>query len=109
MTEADTKEAIRCAGYLKALADPNRLRIVQALRMGPLSVSDVALALESELALVSHHLRVLFNAGLVTTEREGKFIYYSLSSELTQLHGSGPSLDFGCCRIDIRPPASEPS
>lgn len=109
MAEADTQEAIRCAGYLKALADPNRLRIVQALRLGPLSVSDISLALETELAIVSHHLRVLFNAGLVTTEREGKFIYYSLSSELAERRASGPSLDFGCCRIDIRPPGGETS
>ena len=60
-----------CATYLKALADPFRLQIIRALQSGPLSVSDVAELLESNLANASHHLRVLFHAGIVITERDG--------------------------------------
>ena len=104
MEDQDSQEAIRCAGYLKALADPFRLRAVRALQAGALSVSDIALLLEIDLANASHHLRVLFNAGLVKTEREGKYIYYSLTEHLNLARGksTGPSLDFGCCKLDLR-------
>lgn len=99
-----SKEAAKCARYLKALGDPIRLQMIQALQSGPKSVSDFALLLEVELANVSHHLRVLFNAGLVTTERDGKFIYYSLSQDLLSSRTRLPSglFDFGCCKLDMR-------
>ena len=63
-----------CAGYLKALGDTNRFQIIKALQSSPLTVTDLSLLLDSEMVNVSHHLRVLFHAGLVTTERDGKFI-----------------------------------
>ncbi|MCR9117389.1 MAG: metalloregulator ArsR/SmtB family transcription factor [bacterium] len=91
-----------CASYLKALADPTRLRIVRALQAGALSVSDIAILLETEIANVSHHLRVLFHANLVTTEREGKYIYYNLNSDFRRQGEVEKSLDFGCCKIDLR-------
>ncbi len=96
-------DADRCAQYLKALADPWRLRIVECLQDGPKSVSDVALLLEVEMANASHHLRVLHQAGLVTTERAGKFIYYSLNAGYYQRKRAGTkdALDLGCCRIEM--------
>jgi DNA-binding transcriptional ArsR family regulator len=90
-----------CSRYLKAVADPIRLKIVQSLRYGSLTVSDLALALDLEMANISHHLRVLFNAGMVTTERDGKFIYYSLNEKLLRRRASKNRLDFGCCRLDF--------
>jgi len=95
----------RCATYLKALGDPLRLQIMRALQAGRFSVSDLSILLEQEIGTVSHHLRVLFHAGLVTSEREGKFVYYSWSDLVRTgraKKGSG-SLDFGCCKLDIRP------
>ncbi len=55
-----TADPAVCATYLKALGDPVRLQIVGALQSGPMSVSDLVLLLELEMANVSHHLRVLF-------------------------------------------------
>ena len=95
-------DADACASYLKALADPVRLQIVRALQMGPTSVSDLVTLLELEMANVSHHLRVLFHAGIVTTERDGKYIYYELSAELVNRRTPSKTLDFGCCKIDMR-------
>lgn len=92
----------RCAGYLKALGDPVRLQVVKALRSGPLSVSDLALLLELDLSNVSHHLRVLYHADIVTTTRDGKFIYYKLNSEFLTSRSAKKSLDFGCCQIELR-------
>ena len=91
-----------CANYLKALGDPIRLQIVRALQSGALSVSDMAELLELEMANVSHHLRVLFHADLVTTQREGKYIYYRLNKDFLKSGPLAKALDFGCCRIDLR-------
>lgn len=97
----DTSDAIVCANYLKALGDPYRLQIARALQNGPMSVSDLALLLELEIANVSHHLRVMFHAGLVKTEREGRFIYYHLNQDFLSSGKLKQSLDFGCCKIDL--------
>ncbi len=100
---SDQQKMIGCARYLKAVADPIRLQIVRVLQNGPMTVSDISLFLELELANISHHLRVLFNARMVTTERDGKYIYYSLSEKLCHQRSSKDSFDFGCCKLDMRP------
>lgn len=104
MEDHNLQEAARCAAYFKALADPVRLQAVRALQAGPLTVTDVAIQLDLELAKMSHHLRVLYNAGLVKTERDGKYIYYSLTDKFTRSEGRAlrGALDFGCCRLDLR-------
>ena len=65
---------------LKSLSDLNRLRIVMAIGKGSLSVSEIIHATELPQTLVSFHLKTLRNARVVKTERNGPFIYYSLSS-----------------------------
>ena len=100
--DASSADPVLCATYLKALGDPVRLQIVRALQSGPMSVSDLALLFELEMANVSHHLRVLFHADIVTTERDGKFIYYGLNTDFLTSRAVGKSLDFGCCKIDLR-------
>lgn len=100
--DESSTDATLCATYLKALGDPIRLQIVRALQSGPVSVSDLVLLLELEMATVSHHLRVLFHADIVTTEREGKFIYYALNKDFSKKRTIAKSLDFGCCKIDLR-------
>ncbi len=102
-TESDSSEdPALCATYLKALGDPVRLQIVRALQSGTMSVSDLALLLEIEMANISHHLRVLYHAKIVTTERDGKFIYYAVNKEFLNSRSVAKSLDFGCCKIDLR-------
>jgi DNA-binding transcriptional ArsR family regulator len=91
-----------CANYLKALGDPIRLGIVKALQSGPLTVSDLALLLELEVQKVSHHIRILFHADLVSLQRQGKFRYYELNSIFVRKRSSKKSLDLGCCTIGMR-------
>jgi len=91
-----------CAGYLKALGDFNRLQIIKALQTSPLTVTDLTLFLDSEMANVSHHLRVLFHAGLVSTKRDGKFIYYQINREVVKNKAFSKSLDFGCCKLQMQ-------
>ena len=80
-----------------------RLRIIRALQLGPLSVSDIAELLDHEMGVVSHHLRVLYHAKIVRTRREGKYIYYSLNDQIlkSSKRTSESILDFGCCRLNV--------
>ena len=88
-----------CARMLKALADPDRLRIVDCLRRGPRNVSDLASLLHVELVNISHHLGVLRHAGLVLDEKQGRFVVYRLHPDIFQ--PSGEHLNLGCCRLEI--------
>lgn len=95
------REVAVCASYLKALGDPVRLQIVKALKSGPLTVSDLTELLDLEMANVSHHLRVLYHARIVTIEKDGKYSYYQLNGEFIGSKAAAKSLDFGCCRFDL--------
>ena len=68
---------------LKALADPYRLRILATLARAPeeVCVCDFTGALPLNQPTVSHHLRILREAGLVTCERRGTWVYYQLASD----------------------------
>lgn len=63
---------------LQALAEPNRARIVELLNHGEHCVCDVGGVLGLSAGLVSHHLRVLRQAGLVAERRNGRWVHYSL-------------------------------
>ena len=101
----DKLNSPHCASLLKALADPDRLRIVQCLQSGPKPVGDLCRSTKSPIANVSHHLKQLRTAGLVQFRKEGRFVFYSLSPEiLPEPSSSTPKiLDFGCCRIELGP------
>lgn len=102
----DDLKADRCAKYLKALADPERLRIVQCLRDGPLPVSEISARLGSPLQNVSHHLKQLRIAGLVTGRRSGRQIIYAVAPRVVGDQPAGQSLnvlEFGCCRVELKP------
>lgn len=66
----------------KALADPVRLRTATALALGAeLCVCDLAWVVGAAPNLVSHHLRVLRRAGLVTSRQQGKLVMCRLTSQ----------------------------
>lgn len=62
----------------QALADPKRIVILYLLSDGPRNVTDLAVELDAPLSTVSRHLKVLRERSLVTTERDGKQVVYSL-------------------------------
>ncbi|MEO8581427.1 MAG: metalloregulator ArsR/SmtB family transcription factor [Patescibacteria group bacterium] len=68
------------AELLKALAHPRRLEIIHLLRDQELPVNDIHTMLDLPQANISQHLMVLRESGIVNTRRDGKQIYYSLSS-----------------------------
>ena len=64
---------------LQAIADPIRLRIVRQLAdVGPVCACDIAAGYPVSQPTVSHHLRVLREAGWVEGERRGTWIWYTL-------------------------------
>jgi len=102
MTEPD--ESKRCAEMLGALAAADRLRIVRFLRDGPKSVGEVADMLGAPVVNASHHLTVLRHAGLVQSERKGRFVLYSLPPDVFRPEGKASAADhlnLGCCRLEL--------
>ena len=69
------------AELLKVFGDPTRLRIISALCRSELCVCDIARLLGMTQSAISHQLRVLKQARLVNTRRDGKTIYYSLDDD----------------------------
>jgi ArsR family transcriptional regulator, nickel/cobalt-responsive transcriptional repressor len=89
---------ISCADMLKVLADETRLEVVRLLMSGPKHVNELNENLKVDSSLFSHHLRVLREGGIVTAERDGKAVLYSLAPAV-QGRRSGNSINLGCCVI----------
>lgn len=87
--EIDARTAMAMAPVLSALADPVRLRIVSMLMASP-DGSACGCDMEGPLGLsqptVSHHLKVLREAGLIEGERRGRWVHYRVvESRLSEL------------------------
>ena len=74
-------DAADLALTFKALADPTRVSIVNRLAAGECCVCDLTAAFELSQPTVSHHLRILRDAGLVEAERRGTWAHYRLVPE----------------------------
>jgi ArsR family transcriptional regulator, virulence genes transcriptional regulator len=68
------------ANVCKGLGDPKRLLIINALRDGERSVSDICEELGIPQANISQHLSILRDKGLVKARKDGQRVHYSLSS-----------------------------
>jgi ArsR family transcriptional regulator len=64
---------------MKAMADETRLRILNLLRDQELNVNELVTILEMGQSRVSRHLKILADSGLVTSRRDGLWVFYSLS------------------------------
>jgi ArsR family transcriptional regulator, arsenate/arsenite/antimonite-responsive transcriptional repressor len=77
------------AATFKALADPTRVAIVNRLAAAPeVCVCDLTDAFELSQPTISHHLRILRDAGLVEAERRGTWAYYRLVPETIERLGA---------------------
>jgi len=76
--DLERAQAERLAGIAKALGDPIRLQLVDVLRRhaGRVCVCELTPLFDVSQPTVSHHLRVLREAGLVDSERQGLWAYY---------------------------------
>jgi ArsR family transcriptional regulator len=76
--------------FAKALADETRQKIMALCCCQWVSVNDIVAKLDVAQPTVSHHLKVLKNAGLVKSERQGKNVMYTIDQE---------RLAQGCCQV----------
>ena len=65
------------AKLVSVLLEPQRIKVLRLLRGGELCVCEIERSLGIPQNLVSHHLRVLREAGLVVARKEGQFVHYS--------------------------------
>jgi ArsR family transcriptional regulator len=80
----DASEAAELARGFHALGDPVRLRVLSMLAAaseGEICVCDFVTPLGKTQGTVSHHLKILSEAGLVHGDRRGKWVWYSLDRE----------------------------
>ena len=84
------EDAQQAARLFRALADPTRVAIVNRLAAAPeVCVCDLTAAFELSQPTISHHLKILREAGLVDSSRRGKWAYYRLIPEaLDALRGA---------------------
>lgn len=88
VTEPDTVTPERAATVFKALADPLRIQLVAMVRSGPedgLCFCDIATRVDMPQSSLSHHMRVLVDAGILDRERRGTWSWYRLRDEPFQL------------------------
>ena len=77
-------ESAELAARFKALGDPTRVAIVNRLAAGECCVCDLTEAFELSQPTISHHLKVLRDAGLVQSSRRGTWAHYRLVPEAVQ-------------------------
>src|SRR5262245_64664994 len=93
-------EAEATAGLFKALADPARVRIINVLATSdgdPVCVCHLTGPLGLSQPTVSHHMKRLFDAGLVEREQRGRWAYYSLNSDAVERLAVVADLKAACC------------
>ena len=69
------------AAIFKALGDENRICILKLLRSGEMCACHLLEELNISQSTLSHHMKILCEAGLVTGRKEGKWMYYSICCE----------------------------
>jgi ArsR family transcriptional regulator len=76
-------ELEKVAGQFRLLGEPMRLKILQALCVKPLTVGEIVAATGATQSNVSKHLALLAQAGVITRQKGGQFVYYGMSNPLT--------------------------
>lgn len=65
----------------KGLSDPNRILILRLIKKGEICSCDLGSELNIPLSTLAHHMKVLYESGLVNSRKEGKWNYYSICTE----------------------------
>ena len=88
-----------CSPALKALSDATRWRIVKTLlSLERANVNELAATIDVKPSNVSKHLRILREAGIVISTKEGTVVWCRIVPEFRQrLRDGGNALDLGCC------------
>lgn len=87
-----------CVNQLKVLADSTRLSVVRLLMDGPKHVNELNDTIRVDQSLLSHHLKLLRDAGLVKANRDGKAVLYQLADKV---HIKDEIISLGCCNLSF--------
>ena len=93
------------SSVFKALSDPTRRQVLEMLRPGPKSAGELADGFDVSKPTMSAHFAVLKEAGLVTTEKQGKSVIYHLQMSVLEDALYGFAKTFGWERRDDTPAA----
>ena len=77
----DAEMTEKLAGLFALFADRSRLRMLSALSISEMCVTDLACVLKMNQTTVSHQLQLLRNTGMVVCKRQGKTIFYRLATD----------------------------
>ena len=92
--------SLSCATKLKVLSDSTRLAVMESLMDGARNVGELMEELGIEQSLLSHHLAILRDTGLVEATREGKTMIYQLPATVSD-STAGKAINLGCCKISF--------
>ena len=70
------------ASVFRALGDENRILILELLQGGELCVADLLKSVHIVQSTLSHHLKILTEAGVIHCRKQGKWSYYSINNEM---------------------------
>lgn len=93
----DAEDAADLAAMLKVVADPTRLRLLHFIAQsgGDVCACDPVEALEVSQPTVSHHLKILSEAGLLDRDKRGRWVHYTLRPEALREISDALSLPVG--------------
>ena len=97
------------SSVFKALSDPTRRQVLEMLRAGPKSAGELADGFDVSKPTMSAHFAVLKEAGLVTTEKQGKSVIYHLQMSVLEDALFGFAKTFGWERREDRPASGRPA
>lgn len=81
----DEDKMLQMADFFKILSNATRIKILQALSLNELCVCDISSLLNMTDSAISHQLKILKSAKLVSNRRDGKTVYYSLYDNHVQI------------------------
>src|SRR5215467_12991532 len=102
MPVRSVRKSVDCATKLAVLADPTRLAVIGVLLGGSRNVKEINRHVKVAQNLLSHHLRVLRDAEIVTACRDGKAVKYALADGV-EIGSSHNAIDLGCCSLEFKP------
>lgn len=76
----DSNSTNRIARFFSLFSDNSRVRLLSALAISPLCVTDLSALLDMNQTTVSHQLKILRDMEVVTYERKGKVLYYRIAN-----------------------------
>ena len=93
MPEAKILEHI--SSFFSVFSDPTRVKIMCALSISSMCVNDLSVVLSINQTTISHQLKLLYDRNIVTKERYGKILFYSIAyPEVAQILESGTNYIF---------------